>query len=164
MMMIPGKNFCTRPSREYETTSLRTPYRLIALMLNRIFRRENGKNLKIGWVPVIFFVATKGTIFNWENIVSNSLSACISVSLGGVSQKKTNFIWVQSWLIVFYVRIHSQHWNSNGINTGPLYMFPINCCGLTSITVTTRIFVKILSCHCTLWFSWFSVIACLRRI
>ena len=84
-MMILGKNFRTRPSGEYETTSLRTPYRLIALMLNWIFGRANGNNFKIGWAPVIFFVATQGTIFNWANIVSNSLSACISAALGGVS-------------------------------------------------------------------------------
>ena len=90
-MMIPGKSFCTRPSREYETASLRTPYRLIALMLNKIFGRVNGKNFKLSWVPVIFFVATQGTIFNWENIVSNSLYLCISEALGGVSQKKSKF-------------------------------------------------------------------------
>ena len=64
-MMILENSFRTRPSGEYETTSLNTPYRLIALMLNGIFRRPNGKNFKIGWVPVIFFVATQGTIFNW---------------------------------------------------------------------------------------------------
>ena len=63
-MMIPRNNFHISPSGEYETASLRTPYRLIGLMLNRIFRRANGKNFKIGWVPVIFFVATQGTIFN----------------------------------------------------------------------------------------------------
>ena len=62
-MMIPGKNFHTRPSGEYETSTLRTPYRFIALMLNRIFKRANGKSFKIGWVPVIFFVTTQGTIF-----------------------------------------------------------------------------------------------------
>ena len=33
-------------------------------LLNRIFRRENGKFDNIGYVPVIYFVATKGTIFN----------------------------------------------------------------------------------------------------
>ena len=64
--------------------SVFTPYRFIALMLTRIFRRDNGNNFKIGWVPVIFFVATQGTIFNSENIVSNSLSSCISVAPGGV--------------------------------------------------------------------------------
>ena len=90
-IMIVGKNFRTRSSGEYETSSLRTPYRLIALMLKRIFGSANGRNFKIGWVPVIFFVATQGTIFNWENIVSNSLSAYISAALGGVSQKKTEF-------------------------------------------------------------------------
>ena len=81
-MMVPGKKFRTRSFGEYETAHLCTPYRLIALMLNRIFGRENGKNFKLSWVPIIFFVATQGTIFNWENIVSNSLSSCISAALG----------------------------------------------------------------------------------
>ena len=40
-MMIPGKNFRTRPSREYDTATLRTPYRFIALMLNIIFGRAH---------------------------------------------------------------------------------------------------------------------------
>ena len=84
-MMIPRKNFHTRPSGEYEVGSIHSPYRLIALMLNRIFRRANGKNFKIGWVLVMFFVATQGTIFNSENIVFNSLYAYISATLGGVS-------------------------------------------------------------------------------
>ena len=38
-----------------------------------------------------FFVATQGTIFNWANIVSNSLSSCISAALGGVSQNNSEF-------------------------------------------------------------------------
>ena len=42
-MMIPGKNFHTRPSRENETSTLHTPYRFIVLMMNRIFGRANGK-------------------------------------------------------------------------------------------------------------------------
>ena len=87
-MMIPGKNFRTRPSGEYETATLRTPYRFIALMLNKVFGRAHGKSFKLGWIPIIFYVATQGTVFNWENIVSNNLSACISSALGGVSQKK----------------------------------------------------------------------------
>ena len=63
-MIILGKNFRTRPSGEYETASLCTQYKLIALMLNMIFGRANGNNFKIGWVLVIFFVATQGTIIN----------------------------------------------------------------------------------------------------
>ena len=84
-MMVPGKNFRTRPSREYDTATLRTPYRFIALMLNRIFGRVHGKRFELEWVPIIFYVATQGTVFNWENIVSNNLSTCISSALGGVS-------------------------------------------------------------------------------
>ena len=67
-------------------------------MLNGIFGRENGKSFKIGWILVIFFVATKGTIFNWASIVFNSLSACISAALGGVSQKKSE-LYMSSILI-----------------------------------------------------------------
>ena len=89
--MAPRNNFCTRSSGEYETANLCTPYRFIAFMLNRIFGRANGKNFKLSSVRVIFFVATQGTIFNWENIVSNNLSSCISAALGGVLQKKWEF-------------------------------------------------------------------------
>ena len=84
-MMIPGKNFQTRPSGEYDTTILQTPYRFLALMLNRVFGRAHGKIFKLGWIPIIFYVATQGTVFNWANIVSNNLSTCISSYLGGVS-------------------------------------------------------------------------------
>ena len=90
-MMIAGKNFRPRPSGEYETSTLCTPYRFIALMLNKFFGRDNGKSFKMGLIPVIYFVATQGTIFNWASIVSNSLSTCISAALGGVSQKKSKF-------------------------------------------------------------------------
>ena len=89
--MIPGKNFQTRPSREYDTTNLRTPYRFIVLMLNRIYGRAHRRIFKLEWVPIIFYVSTQGIVFNWENIVSNSLSACIVSALGGVSQKKYEF-------------------------------------------------------------------------
>ena len=57
-MMIPGKNFWTRPSEEYDAATLRTPYRFIALMLNIIFGRSHDKSFKLGWVPIIFSVAT----------------------------------------------------------------------------------------------------------
>ena len=42
IMLVPGKSFRTRLSREYDTATLRPPYRFIALMLNRIFGRAHG--------------------------------------------------------------------------------------------------------------------------
>ena len=100
-MMIPGKKIQTRPLGEYDTATLQTPYRFIALMLNRVFGRAHGKSFKLGWIPIIFYVATQGTVFNWENIVSNNLSACISSALGGVSQKKFDFY--MSSILVDYI-------------------------------------------------------------
>ena len=63
-MLVPGKNFRTRPTGEYDTATLRTPYRFIAMMLNRIFGRAHGKSFKLEWVPIIFYVATQWTVFN----------------------------------------------------------------------------------------------------
>ena len=63
-MLMPRKNFRTRPTGEYDTANLRTPYRFISLMLNRIFGRAHGKSFKLEWVPIIFYVATQGTVFN----------------------------------------------------------------------------------------------------
>ena len=57
-MLLPGKHFRTRPIGEYDTASLKTPYRFIALMLNRIFGRTHGRFLKLEWMPIIFYVAT----------------------------------------------------------------------------------------------------------
>ena len=57
-ILMPGRNFRTRLMGEYDTTSLRTPYRFISLMLNRIFGRAHGKSFKLEWAPIIFYVAT----------------------------------------------------------------------------------------------------------
>ena len=57
-MLVSGKNFRTRSSGEYDTATLRTPYRFITLILNRIFRRAHSKSFKLEWVPIIFYVAT----------------------------------------------------------------------------------------------------------
>ena len=57
-MLMPGKNFRTRTTGQYDTASLRTPYGFIALMLNSIFGRAHGKSFKLEWVPIIFYVAT----------------------------------------------------------------------------------------------------------
>ena len=90
-MLLPGKHFRNRPTCDYDTTSLRIPYRFIALMLNRVFGRAHGRFFKLEWMPIIFYLATQGTIFNWVSIVSNIISACMASALGGVSQKRFEF-------------------------------------------------------------------------
>ena len=90
-MMLTGKNFRNRVIVEYDTATLRVPYRFIALMLNGIFGRAHGRIFKLEWVPIIFQVATQGTIFNWASLVSNSLSACLDAALGGEAKKRSEF-------------------------------------------------------------------------
>ena len=63
-MLLQGKLYRYRQTGEYDTTSLRAPYRFIALMLNRIFGRAHGRLFKLEWIPIIFHVATQGTVFN----------------------------------------------------------------------------------------------------
>ena len=57
-MLLLGKHFRTRAMGEYDTASLRAPYRFIALMLNRIFGRAHGERFKLEWIPIVFYVAT----------------------------------------------------------------------------------------------------------
>ena len=79
-MMVSRKQLRQKGTGEYETGSLRPPYMLISLMLNRIFGKENGKMCKLIWIPLIYHVALESTIFNWVDIVSSSLSSCIDVA------------------------------------------------------------------------------------
>ena len=63
-MMIEGRQTHQKETRKYEPASLCPPYRVIALMLNRIFGQENGRLYKLSWIPLIYYVAFEGTIFN----------------------------------------------------------------------------------------------------
>ena len=96
--MIAGNPFRQRACSEYETSSLCTPHRLVALILNRIFGRANGKFYKIGWIPPMYHVTMQGTIFNWADSVSKNLSSCIGVALRGLLQRKSEF-YMGSYLI-----------------------------------------------------------------
>ena len=51
-MLLPGKLYRHRATKYYDTVRLRAPYKFIALMLNRIFGRANGRLFKLEWVPL----------------------------------------------------------------------------------------------------------------
>ena len=84
---------------------MHTPYTLIALILNRILVRENGRFYKLGWIPLIYHVAMHGTIFNWEDIVANNLSYCIDATLRGMLQIKLEF-YMGSYLIDYILCLY----------------------------------------------------------
>ena len=91
MMVAEGKTFWNKSSGEYETTHLCTPYKMVVLMLNRIFGRADGRFYKFGWIPLIYHVTMMGRIFNWADIVANSLSSCIIAVQEGLHQQKFKF-------------------------------------------------------------------------
>ena len=80
MMMIDGKTFRNKQSVEYETTHLKTPYRLIVLLLNKIYGRADGRFYKFGWIALIYRMAMKGTVFNWVDIIAKNFSTIIKES------------------------------------------------------------------------------------
>ena len=85
-IVAEGNTFQHKQSGEYETSHVRKPYKMVVLMLNRIFGKADEKSYKFGWIPLIYHVAMKGTVFNWTDIVSNSLSSCINASQKGLHQ------------------------------------------------------------------------------
>ena len=60
-------------------------------MLNSIFSQVDETLYKLIWIPIIYYVSFEGTIFNWEEIISDSLSACVAAARGGITQKRAKF-------------------------------------------------------------------------
>ena len=89
MFMVAGNNFKYKKSGEYKTTHLRTPYRLIVLLLNKIYGRANGKFYKFGWIPLIYHIAMKVTVFNWDDIIAKNLSTSIKAAQEGLCLNKS---------------------------------------------------------------------------
>ena len=83
-MMTEGKKFIHKQSGEYETTHLQTPFRLVGLMLSRMYGRPNGKMYNFGWIPLMYYVAMERTIFKWEDIATRNLSKFIKASQEGL--------------------------------------------------------------------------------
>ena len=90
-MVAKGKTFRHKQSREYETAHLRTPFRIIALMISKLYGRADGKTYNFGWIPLMYYVAMEGTIFNWEDIATRNLSKCVNVAQEGLKQRKSEF-------------------------------------------------------------------------
>ena len=136
-MMIVGNKFLQKAFGEYDISSLRTPYMLIALMLNKIFGRENGKFYKMSWIPLIYHVAIQGTIFNRADIVAKNLSSYIAAALGGLTQRKSEFYMGSYLIYVSYSYTNSQRSILLGMKPRFPSMLPIKFFGHTSTLAST---------------------------
>ena len=91
MMVVEGKTFRHKQYEEYKTTHLHTPYRVIVLMLNRIYGRADGKFYKFWWIPLMYHIAMEGIVFNWSNIIARNLSTFIKAAQEGLWLGKFEF-------------------------------------------------------------------------
>ena len=98
MMVVEGNNFRHKQYGEYDTSHIRNPYRMIALMLNKNFGKVDGKTYRFGWIPLIYHVAMKGTVFNWDDIVAKNLSTSIAAAQEGLLRGKIDF-YMGSFLV-----------------------------------------------------------------
>ena len=110
MMVAEGNTFRHKQSAEYETAHLRTPFRIIALMLRRLYGRADGKLYNFGWISLMYYVAMEGRIFNWVDIVTRNLAKCIRAKCiraaqEGLRQSKSEF-YMSSFLIYYTLYCH----------------------------------------------------------
>ena len=77
MMVAEGKTFRHKQSGEYETAHLRTHFRIISLMMSKLYGRVDGKMYIFCWIPLMYYVAMEGTIFNWADIDTRNLAKCV---------------------------------------------------------------------------------------
>ena len=79
-MVDEGKTFRHKQLVEYETTHLRTPFKIIALLLSKLYGRVDGKMYNVGWIPLMYYVAMEGTIFKWADIATRNLDKCVKAA------------------------------------------------------------------------------------
>ena len=67
-------------------------------MISKVYGRDDGKTYNFGWIPLMYYVAMEGTIFNWADIATRNLSKCVKAAQEGLKQKKSYF-FMSSFLI-----------------------------------------------------------------
>ena len=67
-------------------------------MISNLYGRADGKMYNFGWIPLMYYVAMEGKIFNWADIAAKNLAKCVKASQEGLKQKKSEF-FMSSFLI-----------------------------------------------------------------
>lgn len=68
-----------RNDQVYRMEGIKKVYQLITAMTNLLYDKPDANASLKAWVPIMYVVATRGTIFNWANILALVLKTNIVV-------------------------------------------------------------------------------------
>jgi hypothetical protein len=75
----PNRTFKLIPSSKYLTIVLRAPYQYIVVMLCRLCGEQDASKFTLSLIPLIYYCANEGSMFNWVDILSIILVESITV-------------------------------------------------------------------------------------
>lgn len=64
----------------YKTSHFKRPYKIIISLIYKLYGKKYAKYFKDSWVPLIFYIDSHGTIFNWGIILLANLNIAIKRS------------------------------------------------------------------------------------
>ena len=75
------KKFKIKKDLEYQVAGLIKVYKLVAVMLCRMYGRPDATTFSVSWLPLMHFITIYGTRFNWSNLLIAALKTNISTVL-----------------------------------------------------------------------------------
>jgi len=97
---VHTKRFRVRPFKStYPTASLREPYKLVAMMMCRLFGDPDAKEFQQVWVQLMHEVCNKGTIFNWSGILSCAIVHAVNRARRVLGENEPAHFYMSSYLL-----------------------------------------------------------------
>ena len=90
----------------YRMKFLKKVYHLIAAMMNQLYGRPHNDTFLRTWVPIMYVVATRGTIFNWASFLASALKNNIHTTNYLEAYKQLEFYIASYPLNVVCARCH----------------------------------------------------------
>lgn len=107
------EKFRVRTDQAYKTEGLCKVYQLIAVMMSQLYGKGERDVFFGTWVPLMYVVATQGTIFNWVSILSSSLRTNIATAKSPPLEQPPEFYMSSYLLDVVCSRCYFEHWSCN---------------------------------------------------
>jgi hypothetical protein len=92
------EKFRANPHGIYSISSLEPQFMYIAMMMCRLYGKENTTHLFLPWVPIIHIVA-EGYSFDWAKILSDSLASEITESQTKKAKGKSTSFFMSTYIM-----------------------------------------------------------------